>query len=137
MQVQSPSVDKRVYDKLAYAAIKAIEGRVDKSQVNKLIEFLNQTSDIELTLIFLARQVARGEWDPVSAKLLSEAIKETIKDVSTNYATNYARKILGIFKWFYEIAEVVPEADRRSLSKETTIDGMFEKLLNLALSPRR
>lgn len=134
MQVQSPSVDKRVYDKLAYAAIKAIEGEVDRSQVNKLIEFLNQTNDIELTLIFLARQVARREWDPVSAKLLSEAIKETIKDVSTNYATNYARKILGIFKWLYEVAA---RADRRSLSRETTIDGMFEKLLNSVLSPRR
>ena len=91
-------------DKLARAAYLAASGGVPPAQVNRLIEVLETTKSVELTVTFLARQLRRGAWrDANSARILKDALLR-IKDEAKGAEDELrrARELLGVFKWLYE-----------------------------------
>ena len=96
-----------VLDELALAALQARQEGVERSQVNKLIEYLESTDSFTL-ILFLVRQVARGQWSRAgrhaySAARLVKVIRRLIEKVSSeNERKEVLRKVLGYFKWFYE-----------------------------------
>jgi len=104
--VKNPStLPSHVLDELALAAMQARQEGVDKSQVNKLLEYLEATDSFTL-MLFLARQIARGQWSRrgyYSAVRLFKIIK-SLSDANADEARRkeVLRRALGYFKWFYE-----------------------------------
>jgi len=82
----------------AYYAL--VSDRVERSQVNKLIEVLESTRSVEYLLAHIARQVGRGIWGGGrhlgASRLFSVLRGRDFRE---------ARTILGIFKWLYEAGE--------------------------------
>jgi len=78
--------------------------KVPPTQVNKLLEILETTKSIELTIAFLGRQLRRGAWkDKNSAKILFNILNQVRTQVSDpDEALRIAREVLGVFKWLYE-----------------------------------
>ena len=85
-------------DEIAAAAYEAAYfDRVKAAQVNGLLEALESLGDVDLLLGFLARQVARRAWGRgVSASRLY--------DVLRGRSVGEARRILGVFRWLFEVA---------------------------------
>jgi len=83
-------------DMIAAAAFEATREGVRSSQVNKLLEMLESLGDVDRLLVFLAYQVAKGQWGRgMSARRLYNILKD-YKSVEK------AREILTLFKWLYE-----------------------------------
>ena len=89
---------------IAIAALAAVQEKVDRSQVNKLLEVLN-AYDIETLIVFMARQVARGEFGKCAAQYLISIIEAVASEARKRNADVKAevRKALGYFKWFFEV----------------------------------
>jgi len=101
--------------------------RVDRTQVNKLIEILETTKSTDETLIFLARQVARGYW---GRRGMSSSARRLF-NLLRGRELEEARVILGLFKWIYEaVAESRPRYYRppKTPSKDYTY-GLLEKCI--------
>ncbi|MEL9941058.1 MAG: hypothetical protein QXH86_08580 [Ignisphaera sp.] len=96
-----------ILDELALAALLArVNGVVESSQVNKLVEYLESTDSFTL-LLFLVRQTARNRWDPVSAARLYKILNRLIAGTSSEEERkDKLRRALGYFKWFYECWEL-------------------------------
>ena len=112
-------------DELAAAAYEArTVDRVQRAQVNKLLEMLESLHDVNLLLVFLARQVNRREWGRNSASRLYKVLRG--KNVDE------ARRILGVFRWLYE------SVDPRRVSCLGRVatpapKGFFEKFMEVCL----
>jgi len=85
-------------DEIAFAAALSVTTRLDKSQVNKLLEILEASQDLNVVCAFLARQVARREWPRSSAV----RVFKILNSVNT---LQEARIALGIFKWLFEAGQ--------------------------------
>ena len=85
----------RLLDEIAFVASLSVVRKLDKSQVNKLLEVLEASQDLDIVCTFLARQVARKEWPKESAARL-------FKILSGINTLEGARIALGIFKWLFE-----------------------------------
>lgn len=90
------SLSRELLDKIAKAACWACAERVDKSQVNKLLEVLESTGRIDYVMIFIARQCGRGEIKRNTSRELVGMLSDLGNDI------NKAREALGLFKWLYE-----------------------------------
>ena len=75
--------------------------RVEMAQINKLIEILEVTKSIDETLIFLARQVARGYWGRRGMSSSAHRLFNLLK----GRELEEAKVILGLFKWIYEAVD--------------------------------
>lgn len=141
---QSPVLDfSKYFNEIAIAAIHARLEGVENSQVNRLIEYLDST-DIHTIILYLARQVQRGVWTETrpclsAPKLIKiiDSIGEKIKEEDKR--KEVVRKILGYFKWFYE---VLGNVDRRVLdkysriSKENIPENLWKQLIMIAMESR-
>ncbi|RLE81035.1 MAG: hypothetical protein DRJ52_05085, partial [Thermoprotei archaeon] len=94
------------------------------AQVNKLLEMLESLQDTDRLLVFLAYQVARGQWGRgASARRLYDLLKD-YKSIEK------VREILTLFKWLYEIcSRRRPRVRPPSLKPE----GFLKELLKSAL----
>ncbi|QOJ78806.1 hypothetical protein IG193_08670 [Infirmifilum lucidum] len=81
------------------AASQASRERVEKSQVEGLLSFLNERNDVNELLFYIMRQSARGSIGRNTARLLVEHIRGIKGDVES------VRRYLGYFKWAYEVVE--------------------------------
>jgi len=84
-------------DEIAAAACEAVIGKVDRTQVSRLLEVLEGAKDVNVVLAFLAKQTGRGQWNRRAATRLFKILRES-RDIEE------ARAILGIFRWLYEAA---------------------------------
>lgn len=96
-------------DEIALAALQARSENVERAQVSKLIEYLEATDSFTLVM-YLTRQVARGFWGSGGRSLSAARLFKVIKIVLDNVQDEskrkeVLRKVLGYFKWFYEIAD--------------------------------
>lgn len=96
--VSSPSL-LDVAAKIAISAIKpkGREGRekaVDASTINSLLTFLQSRRNVDELLVYIMRQMGRGEIDEDTGKLLLSNLKD--KNVEE------ALTLLGYVKWIYE-----------------------------------
>jgi len=97
---------KSYFDELAFAALAARSEEVRSAQVNKLIEYLESTDSFTL-LVFLVRQIARGEWGRSSGARLFRVLRELIANVGDERERrDILRKALGYFKWFFECGDI-------------------------------
>lgn len=92
---------------IAIAALTAVQGGVDKTQVNKLLEVLN-AYDINTLVVFMSRQVTRKEFDKCTVRHLLSVIEEIVAETKKRNldVKVEVRKALGYFKWFYEIFSI-------------------------------
>lgn len=90
--------DRKLLSQIAIAALTAKSERVDKAQVNKLLEVLN-SHDIDTLLVYIARQVSRGEIGKCTGRYLVEILSRYKLSVEE------ARMVLGYFKWLFESLE--------------------------------
>lgn len=115
MSQTSTQIDRYI-NEIACAALHATYEGVESSQVNKLIEYLETTDTLTLA-VYLSRQVARGYWGgrredirtekkgSLSASKLISIISSITRDIKDEgKRKEVLRKILGYFKWFYEIS---------------------------------
>jgi hypothetical protein len=103
---------------LALTALTARYERVDRSQINKLIEVLN-AYDVDTLLVYMARQVARGEIGRCTARHLMHVI-ESITRESPADLKGEVRKALGYFKWFFEVFDSMRPRDFEELARKYT-----------------
>jgi len=105
LTVSSIALSPQVLDELALAAYAAvISDNLNKTQVNRLIEVLESTRNVDYLLAHIARQVGRAKesrdrnvpWKKshYSASKLFQLLK--------NRSYGEAKVILGIFKWLFE-----------------------------------
>lgn len=97
-------------DEIAKAACWACQEKVDKSQVNKLLEVLESTGSIDYVMVFIARQHGRREIRRNTSRTL-------INILSRLGSINESREALGIFKWLYEACtgRRLPHCDQTNL----------------------
>jgi len=88
-------ISPNLLDEIAFAAALSVIGKLDRAQVNKLIEVLEITRDLDIVVAFLARQAARGEWPREAAS----RVYRILNNVSN---VDEARLILGLYKWLFE-----------------------------------
>ena len=126
-QSESQNIDKSTLNKLARIAAKARVSRLDKSQVNNLLEMLYSTNNPELLLIYLARQAGRNEIDKDVARELYEILN--------NKNLNEAVQILGIFKWLFEAGERTRDFDQ-FLRQTANQNQLLEEYIKFVLRGR-
>jgi len=126
-QSESQNVDESTLNKLARIAAKARVSRLDKSQVNNLLEMLYSTNNPELLLIYLARQAGRNEIDKDVARELYEILN--------NKNLNEAVQILGIFKWLFEAGERTRDFDQ-FLRQTANQNQLLEEYIKFVLRGR-
>lgn len=112
-------------DELALAALAARKENVEKSQVSKLLEYLNLGAVDEFTLmVYLVRQAARGAWSrssrsrggsPSASRLFKVLRNLTQRFSDEGTRRDAVREALGYFKWFYESWDLDPQ--KRVLSR--------------------
>jgi len=107
-----------IASKIAYSA--KMSGKDYKSQINRILEVLEVTSDerelkapVLTTIAFVIRQMGRNEIDNKTGALIKDAL---FKLIDTDKPKDHARKLLGLFKWLYESIE------KRRLPRVSTID---------------
>ena len=93
------SAIKKFFDELAAAAYEAVADRVAPAQVNKLLEIFEATRDVDMVLLFLARQFSRGEWRGNSARRLYGVLSKVRGEGGSDADV---RNALGVFKWLFE-----------------------------------
>lgn len=112
-----------IFDIAAKAAATARQERVDRAQVERLLEILElEESDeaaIAVTQAFILRQAfaARAEFGRRTAVILRDGLTKLKTKAK-------ARKLLGLFKWMYDAL------DRARLDQLRSINS-FEDFLNV------
>jgi hypothetical protein len=96
---------------LALTGLTARYERIDKSQINKLLEILN-AYDVDTLLVYMARQVARGEIGRCTARHLMHVIENIMRESPADLKGE-VRKALGYFKWFFEVFEALDKTRHR------------------------
>ena len=97
------SLQQNILDMLARAACWARRERVDRSQVNKLLEVLESTRNVNYVIAFIARQKGRGQIGRNTSKELINVLNTIGNNV------DLAREALGIFKWLFEACTIRPD----------------------------
>lgn len=131
---------KKLLSAFAAAAVSARVGGVDKSQVNRLIEVVMQ-SDPDTLLVHIARQKARREIDPLTAKHLVMAIDMLSRHVSSEEYKRELLRYLGYFKWFYESLERVrltPQIvrDVQNVDVRNIDENFYRRLISEAIGAK-
>ena len=86
-------------DECALLALEARLEQVEESQVNKLIELLEFTKNLDIIKVFIARQVGRRQW---TRRPYSYSAARLYKILRQCDSLEKAREVLGLFKWFFE-----------------------------------
>jgi len=125
------NVVKKYLDEVALSALIARNEKVDKAQVSKLVEMVETVDSLTLQL-YIARQVARGEWSRNSGVRIINVIENVRNSLKDEESVKQAlRKLIGYFKWFYDSLEASP------LSKVmTSLRGQVQNLDQLAKNPK-
>ena len=105
-------------DDIALAALQARNEYVEKSQVNKLLEYLEATDSFTVAL-YIARQVSRNYWGRGGRSLSAARLLKIINDVRSNVQEEskrkeILRKVLGYFKWFFEVSNSLYDRDKKA-----------------------
>jgi DNA-directed RNA polymerase subunit F len=113
------SITHGLLHQIAIAALTAVQEKVDRSQVNKLLEVLN-AYDIDTLVVFMARQVAREEFGRCTSRHLVSIIETIVSEVKKHNidVKVEVRKVLGYFKWFYEIFSELRSKALSEISKK-------------------
>lgn len=126
--------DKIVDKAVSAGTTAAVGGRVEKTQVNKIISIFDSVSDavkgVVLTMSFIMRQSGNREViDRETARVLIEHLSDFLNKYrdDKNELRRVVREYLGLFKWFYEAAS------GRGISKKCR---SFEDFVRAFLSSR-
>lgn len=97
-------------DELALTALVARWERVEKSQIGKLLEYLEATDEFTL-LAYLVRQAARGAWSRRRPSPSASRLFRILRDLAQRFNDEVTRRdalrrALGYLKWFYESWEL-------------------------------
>lgn len=92
------TLSRKLLDKVAKTACWACVERVDRTQVNKLLEVLESTGSVDYIIAFIARQYGRR----MIGRNASRGLIELLSDQSIRGDLGKAREALGLFKWLYE-----------------------------------
>jgi len=112
-------------DEIALAALEAKLEGVEASQVNKLIELLESSKDVSLVKVFIARQAGRKQWSKSSN---FRSATRLWKILSGCRDIDEAKKVLGMFKWFYEAG---------SRASQRVLDNLKRQFRNYVFNPSR
>ncbi len=126
----------KVLDEIAMAAhLALVNDGVERSQVNKLIEVLESTHNVDYLLAHIARQVGRGIWGRSKSHYSASKLFSLLKGRNVEEA----RTILGMFKWLYE-AGLPKSWNLTNLARElrlrptaNAIEGFFYRYLETVL----
>ena len=121
-------------DEIAFAALQSVIGDLDTSQANKLLEILETTRSLNITLAFLARQVARRVWPLQAASRVAKVLQHSY--VEGDVAK--ARYVTGLYKWLFEAGKGMRNAisDLMYKYRRTTAapKGFFREYISALLS---
>ncbi|MEM1661244.1 MAG: hypothetical protein QXR17_08935 [Candidatus Bathyarchaeia archaeon] len=136
MSTQVRVLDVSQYiDDIALAALQARNEDVEKTQVNKLLEYLEATDSFTVAL-YIARQVSRNYWGRGGRSLSAARLLKIINDVMSNVQEEskrkeVLRKVLGYFKWFFEVS------DSFYYRNKTAFNNLIQKYSQVINNPKQ